>query len=250
MLKLELKKVTRKRVVKNGSMLKDIEVLKGIDLSIEPEEICTLLGPSGSGKSTLLRLINRLEETSSGSILLDGIDIRELEVLNLRQRVSLVFQVPVMFEGDVKDNLLFGMKVKNASKAVELERCLELVGLESSFLKRDSAELSIGEKQRVSLARTLIHNPEVLLLDEPTSALDPTSTLQIEKLIKDLTRELKLTVVFVTHNLSQALRLGHRCAVIINGEKIEEGVAEVVLINPENLLTRKFIKGELVKEEN
>jgi ABC-type phosphate transport system ATPase subunit len=96
----------------------------------------------------------------------------------------------------------------------------------------------------------LIHNPEVLLLDEPTSALDPTATLQIEKLIKDLNHVLKLTVVFVTHNLSQALRLGHRCAIIVNGEKIEEGKAEVVLKNPENLLTQKFIKGELVKEEN
>ncbi len=250
MLKLELKKVTRKRVVKSDNTLKVMEVLKGIDLSIEPEEICTILGPSGSGKSTLLRLINRLEEVSSGSILLDGIDIKELEVLNLRQRVSLVFQVPVMFEGDVKDNLLFGLKIKNESKTVELEKCLELVGLESNFLKRDSAELSIGERQRVSLARTLIHNPEVLLLDEPTSALDPTATLQIEKLIKDLNQKLKLTVIFVTHNLSQALRLGHQCAILINGEKIEEGEAEVVLKNPENLLTQKFIKGELVKEEN
>jgi putative ABC transport system ATP-binding protein len=146
MLKLELKKVTRKRVVKNGNTFKDMKVLKGINLSIEPEEIYTILGPSGSGKSTLLRLINRLEEASSGSILLDGIDIRELEVLNLRQRVSLVFQVPVMFEGDVKNNLLFGLKIKNESETVELEKCLELVGLESNFLKRDSAELSSGEK--------------------------------------------------------------------------------------------------------
>ncbi|MDP2960879.1 MAG: phosphate ABC transporter ATP-binding protein [candidate division Zixibacteria bacterium] len=250
MLKLELKKVTRKRVVKSGNTLKVMEVLKGIDLSIEPEVICTILGPSGSGKSTLLRLINRLEEASSGSILLDGIDIKELEVLNLRQRVSLVFQVPVMFEGDVKDNLLFGLKIKYESKTVELEKCLELVGLESNFLKRDSAELSIGERQRVSLARTLIHNPKVLLLDEPTSALDPTATLQVEKLIKDLNQKLKLTVIFVTHNLSQAQRLGHKCIVLIDGEKIEEGEAEVVLKNPENLLTQKFIKGELVKEEN
>ncbi|MFH0931468.1 MAG: phosphate ABC transporter ATP-binding protein [Candidatus Zixiibacteriota bacterium] len=250
MLKLELKKVTRKRVVKSDNTLKVMEVLKGIDLSIEPEEICTILGPSGSGKSTLLRLINRLEEASSGSILLDGIDIKELEVLNLRQRVSLVFQVPVMFEGDVKDNLLFGLKIKYESKTVELEKCLELVGLESNFLKRDSAELSIGERQRVSLARTLIHNPKVLLLDEPTSALDPTATLQVEKLIKDLNQKFKLTVIFVTHNLSQAQRLGHKCIVLIDGEKIEEGESELILNNPANLLTRKFIKGELVKEEN
>ncbi len=136
MLKLELKKVTRKRVIKNGNTLKDMEVLKGIDLSIEPEEICTILGPSGSGKSTLLRLINRLEEASSGSILLDGIDIRELKVLDLRRRVSLVFQVPVMFEGDVKNNLLFGLKIKNESETVELEKCLELVGSGIKFSKK------------------------------------------------------------------------------------------------------------------
>jgi ABC-type phosphate transport system ATPase subunit len=94
-----------------------------------------------------------------------------------------------------------------------------------------------------------MHKPEVLLLDEPTSALDPTATLQIEKLIKDLNQELKLTVLFVTHNLSQAQRLGHRCLILINGEKIEEGKAEEVLNNPSNLLAQKFIRGELVKEE-
>ena len=249
MCKIELRKVTRKRAVKEGKNLKELEVLKGVDLSILPEEICTILGPSGSGKSTLLRLINRLEEVSSGSICLDGVDIKELEVLNLRKRVSLVFQVPVMFDGNVKENLLFGLKVRDEISEKEMMKCLNLVGLDSGFLKRDSQELSIGERQRVSFARTLMHKPEVLLLDEPTSALDPTATLQIEKLIKDLNRELKLTILFVTHNLSQAQRLGHRCVILIGGKKVEEGDAQVVLQNPDNPLSQKFIRGELVKEE-
>jgi len=249
MCKIELKKVTRKRVVKDGRKSKEMEVLREVDLSIQPEEICTILGPSGSGKSTLLRLINRLEEISSGSICLDGIDIKELEVLNLRKRVSLVFQVPVMFDGNVEENLLFGLKVRDEKSGKEMMKCLNLVGLDSDFLKRDSQELSIGERQRVSLARTLMHKPEVLLLDEPTSALDPTATLQIEKLIKDLNRELKLTILFVTHNLSQAQRLGHRCVILIDGEKAEEGDSQIVLQNPANPLSQKFIRGELVKEE-
>lgn len=249
MSKIELKKVTRKRAVKKGNNSIEMEVLKGVDLSVSPEEICTILGPSGSGKSTLLRLINRLEEVSSGSIRLDGIDIRELEVLNLRKRVSLVFQVPVMFDGNVEENLRFGLKGSDEKSDEEMEKCLNLVGLDSDFLKRDSQELSIGERQRVSFARTLMHKPEVLLLDEPTSALDPTATLQIEKLIRDLNQELKLTILFVTHNLSQAQRLGHRCVILIGGEKIEEGEAETVLNNPKNLLAQKFIRGELVKED-
>jgi putative ABC transport system ATP-binding protein len=249
MFKIELKKVTRKRKVKEGNNFKEKEILRGIDLSVQPEEICTILGPSGSGKSTLLRLINRLEEVSSGAICLDGVDIKELEVLNLRKRVSLVFQVPVMFDGNVEENLLFGLKARDEKSEKEMMKCLNLVGLDSDFLKRDSQELSIGERQRVSLARTLMHKPEVLLLDEPTSALDPTATLQIEKLIKNLNRELKLTILFVTHNLSQAQRLGHRCIILIDGEKIEEGNAEAVLNNPNNLSAQKFIRGELVKEE-
>jgi putative ABC transport system ATP-binding protein len=154
-----------------------------------------------------------------------------------------------MFDGKVEENLRFGLKVSDEKSDEEMERYLNLVGLDSNFLKRDSQELSIGERQRVSLARTLMHKPEVLLLDEPTSALDPTATLQIEKLIKELNQELKLTIFFVTHNLSQAQRLGHRCVILIDGEKVEEGEAEIVLKNPNNLLAQKFIRGELVKEK-
>ncbi|HVP35539.1 MAG TPA: phosphate ABC transporter ATP-binding protein [Terriglobales bacterium] len=249
MFKIELKKVSRKRTVKKGNDSIEMEVLKGVNLSVQPEEICTILGPSGSGKSTLLRLINRLEEVSSGSICLDGVDINELEILSLRKRVSLVFQVPVMFDGKVEDNLRFGLKISDENSEQEMKKCLNLVGLDSNFLKRDSQELSIGERQRVSLARTLMHKPEVLLLDEPTSALDPTATQQIEKLIKDLNQELKLTIIFVTHNISQAQRLGHKCVILIDGEKVEEGESQVVLQNPDNPLSQKFIRGELVKEE-
>lgn len=249
MCKIELKKVTKKRAVKDGNGLKEMEVLRGVDLSIQPEEICTILGPSGSGKSTLLRLINRLEDVSSGSICLDGIDINELEVLNLRRRVSLVFQVPVMFDGTVENNLRFGLKLSSEDSDEQMKKSLNLVGLDFGFLKRDSQELSIGERQRVSLARTLMHKPEVLLLDEPTSALDPTATLQIEKLVKDLNRELKLTILYVTHNLPQAQRLGHRCVILIDGEKIEEGESEIVLKSPDNPSAQKFIRGDLFRGE-
>ncbi len=220
-----------------------------IDLDVEPGDLLTIIGPSGSGKSTFLRLLNRLEEPSEGEIFLDGENIKDMDVIELRRKVGLVFQAPVMFDSDVKENIFYGLRIKGEDgKKIMAERCLDLVGLGKDFLTRDSSQLSIGEKQRVSIARTLMIEPEVLLLDEPSSALDPTATLNIEELILKLNRRLNLTVLFVTHDIQQAKRLGHESVVIVDGKKIEEGPIKNLFAHPQNELTRKFLLGNLKKE--
>ena len=250
MCKIKLEKVFKKRKILEDKSFREITVLDNIDFKIKPGEICTILGPSGCGKSTLLRLLNRLEETTSGSIFLDSKDIKDIDVVQLRRKVGLVFQAPIMMDESVLENLFYGQKIKG-EKERELgkaKKCLDLIGLNENFLARDSSQLSIGEKQRISIARTLILNPEVLLLDEPTSALDPTATLNIEKLVLNLNAKTGLTTLFVTHDISQALRLGHKCIILIDGKKIEEGNIKEIYENPRNELTRKFFAGELRRE--
>jgi putative ABC transport system ATP-binding protein len=250
MCKIKLEKVSKKRNILEDKSFREITVLDNIDFKIKPGEICTILGPSGCGKSTLLRLLNRLEEISSGSIFLDSKDIKDIDVVQLRRKVGLVFQAPVMMDESVLENLFYGQKIKG-KKEKELgkaQKCLNLIGLNENFLNRDSSQLSIGEKQRVSIARTLMLNPEVLLLDEPTSALDPTATLNIEKLVLKLNAKIGLTTLFVTHDISQALRLGHKCVILIDGKKIEEGNIKEIYDNPQNELTGKFFAGELRRE--
>lgn len=250
MCKIKLDKVVRKRKIAEDKSFREITVLNNIDLKIKSGEICTILGPSGCGKSTLLRLLNRLEETTSGSIFLDGKNIRDLDIIQLRRKVGLVFQVPVMMDESVLENLFYGLKIKGKTEREKEKaiKCLDLIGLNEAFLARDSSQLSIGERQRISIARTLMLNPEVLLLDEPTSALDPTATLNIEKLILNLNAEINLTTLFVTHDINQALRLGRKCVILIDGKKIDEGNIREIYQNPGNELTRKFFKGELSRE--
>jgi len=255
MLKLELEGVSKKKKIKQDGQQKEILVLDDIDLQVNVRDILTIVGPSGGGKSTLLRLLNRLENVSSGSIFLDGENILNLDVIELRRKVGLVFQVPVMFEETVKENIFYSLKIKGENLSPmenhtkEIEECINWVGLDKSFLSRNSDELSVGEKQRVCIARALMAKPEVLLLDEPTSALDPTATLNIEKLILDLNKNLGLTIIFVTHNIAQALRFNHKCMVLIQGKKIEEGYTRDVFSTPQNELTKRFLGGNLKEEK-
>jgi putative ABC transport system ATP-binding protein len=244
--KLRFSKVSKKKIIKSSNGERQIVVLEDIDFEVAPKEIFTVVGPSGSGKSTLLRLINRLEELSFGTILLDEEDIKELDVIDLRRRVGIVFQEPILFEGTVEENILFGLKNKNEDPPPQkAEELLKLVGLDKELCKRDSCQLSVGQKQRISIARSLCLNPEVLLLDEPTSALDPSSTLKVEKLVLNLQSEFGLTVIFITHQLDQALRIGHRGMLLIDGRKIDEGEVSAFLKNPKVEITQKFIRGQL-----
>ena len=170
-----------------------------------PSGSTALLGPSGSGKSTLLRLLNRLADPDAGVVRFHGTDVRELDPLELRRRVGLVPQLPAPVPGSVADNVCFGPRLEG--REVDPEGPVRLAGLDPSFLDRDASRLSVGEQQRVMLARALALEPEVLLLDEPTASLDPTATGAVEDALRGLH---DVSLVLVTHSRDQANRLTER----------------------------------------
>lgn len=179
-------------------------VLAGFSARL-PEGASCVAGPSGSGKSTLLRLLNRLAEPDSGRVLLRGQDVRESDPRELRQRVCLVPQLPALVEGTVADNLAFAARF--AGREADPGKLLPLAGLDAAYGDRDATRLSVGEQQRVMLARALALEPEVLLLDEPTSALDESARDAVEEALGGLRRRSGLSLVVVTHDPAQAERL-------------------------------------------
>jgi putative ABC transport system ATP-binding protein len=223
------------------------EILKNISVKFEGGAIHTIVGPSGAGKSTLIKLINRLIDPTHGSILIDDVDIKTIDVIDLRRRIGMVFQKPHLFEGTVKENIEYGPMLKG-EKNINVEYYLSIVGLNSEYATRDVKNLSGGEQQRVSIARTLANNPETLLLDEPTSALDPTSTEIIEKLIFYLKEKINLTIIWITHNIDQAKRIGDYTALLNKGQLIEYAKTYDFFTSPQNEITELFIQGKLKEE--
>jgi putative ABC transport system ATP-binding protein len=183
------------------------EILHQVTTSIPEKRIFTIVGPSGAGKSTFLRTINRLVETRSGEIRLDGKSVKEMEPVTLRKKVGMVFQIPLAFEGTVEENLLIGPRL-NSMEPPDVSELMDMVGLSRSFLKRKANELSVGEQQRMCIGRAIANRPEVLLLDEPTASLDPDSARVVEDLILELKEIGQLTLVVVTHNVEQGKRIG------------------------------------------
>mgnify|MGYP006279574143 CR=1 FL=1 len=193
-------------------------ILSNISVEIDKLGITGIIGPSGSGKSTFLRIINRLISPSEGSIFLHGKNYSKFPPQQLRKRIGLVQQKPFLFAGTVKENLLYGPKIWNVEYSDEkITNLLKKVALSARFLDRDVENLSVGEQQRVSLARSLANNPEILLLDEPTSALDIVSEEIIEESLKDL-REGGLKIIIVTHSLDQTRRLTDQLLFLKNGK--------------------------------
>lgn len=186
--------------------------------------VTAIVGPSGAGKTSLLRCINRLEDPHEGRILLDGTDIRQIDPTDLRKRVGMIFQTPVLFEGGVRANLSYGLH--DVAQA-DLERALEAAGLQTSFLERESPALSVGQAQRVCIARALVRRPEALILDEPTSALDVTATKRIEDLLGSLAH-LGLSIVVVTHDLDQAKRVASHALLLDEGRVVSTGTPDEV----------------------
>ena len=194
-------------------------VLHEVTTTFRQDTITAIVGPSGAGKTSLLRCINRLEEPHEGRIRLDGIDTRTLDPTDLRRRVGMIFQTPVLFEGGVRANLAYGL---NGASEDDLRMALDSAGFGASFLDRESPALSVGQAQRVCIARALVRHPEVLLLDEPTSALDVKAAARIEDLLGSLAAR-GLTLILVTHNLEQAKRVADRAVLVIDGRIVAEG---------------------------
>ena len=201
-------------------------MLQGMSAGLPVGASC-VFGPSGSGKSTTLRLLNRLIDPDSGVVRYEGGDVRERDVLALRRKVCLVPQLPALLEGSVADNVAYGPRLSGHS--FDARTPLELAGLDASFATRPASQLSVGEQQRVMLARALALEPRVLLLDEPTAALDPHATAAVERTLEDLRAQTKVSIVLVTHSAEQARRLADWVVRIDGGRKVAEGPASETL---------------------
>lgn len=176
-----------------------------------------LLGPSGSGKSSLLRLLNRLSDPDSGTILFEGGDVRALDVLDLRRRAVLVPQLPAPLPGTVAANVRYGPSL--CDRDADVETCLARAGLDRAYAEREAADLSVGEQQRVMLARALALQPEVLLLDEPTSALDEVARDGVERTLAELARA-GVAMILVTHDRGQAERIASEVIALDEGRVV------------------------------
>ncbi|CDX18230.1 glycine betaine transporter subunit; ATP-binding compoent of ABC superfamily [Mesorhizobium plurifarium] len=223
--------------------------LNNINISMPAGKIQVIMGLSGSGKSTLIRHINRLIEPTSGSIMIDGRNILEMSELELREfrrnKTAMVFQrFALLPHRTVLDNVIFGLEVRGIDKARSRAigmRWIERVGL-VGFEKRYPEELSGGMQQRVGLARALSNDASILLMDEAYSALDPLIRTDMQTMLLELQAELKKTVVFITHDLDEALRLGDRIVILRDGSIIQQGDSQDILLNPADDYIERFVK--------
>ena len=225
----------------------DNQVLRGIDLEVMPGEKVVVLGPSGSGKSTMLRCINALEETTSGKIYVNDVDITspKTDINKVREHLGMVFQRFNLWpHKTVLENVALAPKLVSGVNKAEAEKkameMLKRVGL-AEKANAYPASLSGGQQQRLCIARALAVNPEVLLMDEPTSALDPVSTAKIEDLLIELKKQ--YTIVIVTHNMQQAMRISDNTAFFLLGEVIEYNTTDKLFSIPQDKRTEDYITG-------
>ena len=250
------------KYIREGLSKKDIfektgqnVALKNVSFDVKTGEIFVLMGLSGCGKSTLLRCINRLITPEYGKIIIDGDDISNLErteLLNLRRyKVAMIFQsFALLPHKNILDNVAFGLDIQgmsNEERSKKAEDILKLVGLEG-YENSMPSELSGGMQQRVGLARALASDPDILLMDEAFSALDPLIRRDMQDELLALQDSLQKTIIFVTHDLDEALKLGTRIALMKDGEILQVGDSEAILTNPANKFVEKFVEGvDMVK---
>ena len=230
-----------------------LHVLKDISLNIPHKQVTAFIGYSGSGKSTLLRTFNRIYELSgnpriAGEILLDGQDIlsKKYPVDTLRQKVGMVFQRPTPFPMSIFENVAFGLRLHHAMAPSDLgERVMWALNQAALWdevkdkLHNSGLGLSIGQQQRLCIARTIAMKPEVILLDEPTASLDPLGTRKIETLVEELCKD--YTIVIVTHNMKQAQRISHHTAFMQNGHLVEHAPTDTFFNAPTHEETKQYL---------
>lgn len=232
----------------------DFKALKNINLGMQENSITAFIGPSGCGKSTLLKSLNRMNDLVegcriTGEVLLDGKDIYgNMDVNMLRRRVGMVFQKPNPFPMSIYDNIAFGPRTHGIRSKAKLDEIVEESLRDAAIwdetkdvLKKSALAMSGGQQQRLCIARALAVKPEVLLMDEPTSALDPISTSKIEDLALELKK--KYTIIMVTHNMQQAVRISDYTAFFLLGEVIEYSETEKMFSTPQDKRTEDYITG-------
>ncbi len=234
-----------------------VRALSSITVQIQENQITALIGPSGCGKSTFLRCLNRMNDTIEGTrmvgkVLLDGQDIYAptADVVELRQRVGLVFQKPNPFPQSVYDNVAFGPRALSMHRNGNLDQMVEealsravLWDEVKNDLKRPALNLSLGQQQRLCIARTLAVRPEVILMDEPCSALDPIATLKVEEVMQMLKAD--YTIVIVTHNMQQAARVSDMTGFFWLGELVEYDETNQIFTRPVHNLTEEYVSGRM-----
>lgn len=233
----------------------DITAVDDVSLQIESGEIFGVIGYSGAGKSTLIRLLNGLEEPSSGDIVIGDDTINKLSKKDLRQKrqkVSMIFQhFNLLWSRTVEENISFPLEIAGVAKKERKQRTqklIELVGLKGRE-KNYPSELSGGQKQRVGIARALSNEPTVLLCDEATSALDPETTDEVLELLQEIRNEMNLTIVLITHEMHVIRKICDRAAVMQNGKVVETGKVLQLFQNPSHSVTKRFVKDDINDEE-
>ena len=232
----------------------DFHALKDVNMTIEANKITAFIGPSGCGKSTFLKTLNRMNDLVEnckidGKVLLDGTDIyKDMDEITLRYHVGMVFQQPNPFPKSVYDNVAYGPRIAGIKKKSQLDEIVERSLRQAAIwdelkdrLHKSALGLSGGQQQRLCIARTLAVEPEVILMDEPTSALDPISTSKIEDLAMELKKD--YTIVMVTHNMQQAVRVSDNTAFFLLGEVIEYNDTEKLFSIPSDKRTEDYITG-------
>ena len=240
---IEIKNISKVYETKEGSF----QALDNVSLTINDGDVFGIIGSSGAGKSTLVRHINLLERPTSGSIVIDGVDVTDYsgkELRDLRTKIGMIFQSFALFQqASVLKNVLFPLEVRKADEKKAKEKALELiklVGLEG-MEHRYPSQLSGGQQQRVAIARALATDPEIILCDEATSALDSKTTVQILDLLKDINDRLGVTMILITHSMEVAQHICNRIAVVDKGHIVEEGATDAIFEKPQHPVTRELI---------
>jgi len=221
-----------------------IKVIDNLNFTIHSEEFITLIGKSGCGKTTLLKLINGLIKPDSGKIFIKGKEISQWNIIELRRSIGYVIQQIGLFPHmSIEDNIGYVLNIKKVSKqerARHAKELIELVGLSSEYLKKYPRELSGGQNQRVGVARALAANPDIILMDEPFGAVDDITRRALQEEMLKLNERVKKTVVFVTHDIDEAFRLGSRIVLFDNGKIVQQGNRKEMIFNPKNKFVEDF----------